>query len=261
MERLTAGAVSTAYVRSGDGPPLVLIHGGEADHTMFSGLRGHLEKQFTVIAYDQRDSGKTTNPAEEYSLADLGDDAAALIRGLGYGRAHVMGTSLGGMIAQALAARHGEVIDRLVLSSTWMLGKSPMEVNADVFRTLAGYRANVAENAPKIATYFFPEDYIKAHPEVVEIFRGSTRDAGQTARRRSLTIKPVEANFASFRRPTLLMAGAEDRLIPNAETFAIAERIAHAERVVIPGVGHVASIQAPQRVGDAIARFLLSNRV
>ncbi len=261
MERLTAGAVSTAYVRSGDGPPLVLIHGGEADHTMFSGLRGHLEKQFTVIAYDQRDSGKTTNPAEEYSLADLGDDAAALIRGLGYGRAHVMGTSLGGMIAQALAARHGEVIDRLVLSSTWMLGKSPMEVNADVFRTLAGYRANVAENAPKIATYFFPEDYIKAHPEVVEIFRGSTRDADQSARRRSLTAKPVEANFASFRRPTLLMAGAEDRLIPNAETFAIAERIAHAERVVIPGVGHVASIQEPQRVGAAIARFLLSNRV
>lgn len=260
MERLTAGAVSTAYVRSGDGPPLVLIHGGEADHSMFNGLRRYLEKTFTVIAYDQRDSGKTTNPPEEYTLSDLGDDAAALIRGLGYSRAHVMGTSLGGLIAQALAARHGEVIDRLILSSTWLLGKSPMEVNGDVFRTLAGYRANVAENAPRIATYFFPETYIASHPQVADIFRGNTRDAGQTARRRSLTGKPVEADFTSFRRPTLLMAGADDRLIPNAETFAIAERIAHAERVVIPGVGHVSSIQSPQRIGDEIARFLLSER-
>lgn len=258
MEQLTAGAVSTAYVRSGDGPPLVLIHGGEADHSMFNGLRSHLEKRFTVIAYDQRDSGKTINPAEEYSLADLGDDAAALIRGLGYSRAHVMGTSLGGLIAQALAARHGDVIDRLVLSSTWLLGKSPMEVNAEVFRTLAAYRANMAENAPKIATYFFPKAYIEAHPEVIDIFRGSTRDAGQTTRRRSLTGKPIEADLSSFKRPTLLMAGGEDRLIPNTATFAIAERIAHARRVVIPGVGHVSSIQAPHRVGDAIAGFLLS---
>ncbi len=258
MEHLTSGAVSTAYVRSGSGQPLVLIHGGEADHRMFDGLRAHLEKKFTVIAYDQRDSGKTINPPDEYTLSDLGDDAAALIRGLGYSRAHVMGTSLGGLIAQALAARHGDVIDRLALSSTWQLGKSPMEVNADVFRTLAGYRANMAENAPKIAAYFFPDDYISSHPEVVDIFRGSKRDPGQTARRRSLTGKPVEADFTAFRRPTLLMAGAQDRLIPNAETFAIAERITHAQRTVVPGVGHVSSMQSPQRVGDVIANFLLS---
>jgi 3-oxoadipate enol-lactonase len=70
-----------------------------------------------------------------------------------------MGTSLGGLIAQVLAARHPDRIDQLILSSTWKINKSPLEVNADVFRTLASYRADIATNAPKIAEFFFPLDY------------------------------------------------------------------------------------------------------
>ena len=123
-----ANGVATAYRTSGRGAPVVLLHGGEADHAMFDGLSRALNGHFTVIAYDQRDSGATRNPPLSYSLADLADDAAALIRGLGYDRAHVMGTSLGGLIAQALAARHPDSIDRLILSSTWKINKSPLDV-------------------------------------------------------------------------------------------------------------------------------------
>ncbi len=72
-----------------------------------------------------------------------------------------MGTSLGGLIAQVLAARHPDRIDRLILSSTWKVNKSPLEVNADVFRRLASYRADTAANAPKIAEFFFPPDCLR----------------------------------------------------------------------------------------------------
>ena len=90
MQFFEANGVATAYRTSGRGAPIVLLHGGEADHTMFDGLSRALNGHFAVIAYDQRDSGATRNPSSPYSLADLADDAAALIRGLGPDRAHVM---------------------------------------------------------------------------------------------------------------------------------------------------------------------------
>ncbi|MBX9648881.1 MAG: alpha/beta hydrolase [Xanthobacteraceae bacterium] len=260
MQTFESNGVITAYEKTGRGDPLLLLHGGEADHSMFDGLAPALAGQFTVVAYDQRDSGATKNPPSAYSLADLADDAAALIRGLGYDRAHVMGTSLGGLIAQTLAARHPETIDRLILSSTWKVNKSPLEVNAEAFRTLASYRGDTAANAPKIAEYFFPPDCLRARPELIDIFRGSNRDDGQKARRGALLAQPVAADLAGFDRPTLLLAGAEDRLIPNAETFALARDLARAETRTIAGVAHVSAIQAPERVAEAVTAFLSSKK-
>ncbi|MDH2386374.1 alpha/beta fold hydrolase [Bradyrhizobium sp. CER78] len=260
MQSLEANGVVTAYEKTGRGEPIVLLHGGEADHSMFDGLAPALAAQFTVIAYDQRDSGATRNPASSYSLADLADDATALIRGLGYDRAHVFGTSLGGLIAQVLAARHPGSIDRLILSSTWKVNKSPLDVNADVFRTLASYRADTIANAPKIAEYFFPPDYLRARPELIDIFRGSNRDDGQKARRGALLAQPVAADLTGFDRPTLLLVGSDDRLIPNAETFALAQGLARVETMTIANAGHVASIQAPERVAEAVTAFLNSKK-
>lgn len=256
MLKFEANGVVTAYERTGQGPPLLLLHGGEADHTMFNGLARSLQDRFTVVAYDQRDSGATTNPPSQYSLADLADDAATLIRGLGYARVHVMGTSLGGLIAQVVAARYPDSIDRLILSSTWKVNKSPLEVNAEAFRTLAAYRADTAANAPRIAEFFFPPNCLRDRPELIDIFRGNSRDGGQKARRGALLAQPVAADLTSFDRWTLLLAGSEDRLIPNAETFAIARDLKHARTQVIDDVGHVSSIQAPQRVAEAIATFV-----
>jgi pimeloyl-ACP methyl ester carboxylesterase len=260
MQIFEANGVVTAYEKSGNGDPIVLLHGGEADHAMFDGLAGALGRHFTVIAYDQRDSGATRNPPSVYSLADLADDAAALIQGLGYDRAHVMGTSLGGLIAQVLAARHPARIDRLILSSTWKVGKGPLEVNAEVFRTLAAYRADTAANAPRIAEYFFPPAYLRERPELIDIFRGNSRDDGQKARRGAILAQPVAADLTAFDRPTLLIAGSEDRLIPNAETFALARELSRVEMATIAQAGHVSSIQTPQRVADAVTAFLNSKK-
>jgi 3-oxoadipate enol-lactonase len=260
MQTFEANGVVTAYEKSGQGEPIVLLHGGEADHAMFDGLAHALKEHFTVIAYDQRDSGATRNPPSAYSLADLADDAAALIRGLGCDRAHVMGTSLGGLIAQVLAARHPDRIDRLILSSTWKVGKSPLEVNAEVFRTLASYRTDTAANAPRIAEYFFPAEYLRERPELIEIFRGNSRDEGQKARRGAMLAQPVAADLAAFDRPTLLIVGSEDRLIPNAETFALARELPRVEMATIAQAGHVSSIQMPKRVADAVTAFLNSKK-
>jgi 3-oxoadipate enol-lactonase len=101
---------------------------------------------------------------------------------------------------------------------------------------------------------------LRDRPELIEIFRGNSRDDGQKARRGAILAQPVAADLANFDRPTLLLAGGEDRLIPNAETFAIARDLARAETRAIEQVGHVSSIQAPVRVAEAVIAFLNSKK-
>jgi pimeloyl-ACP methyl ester carboxylesterase len=223
---------------------------------MFDAFGALLAAHFTVIAYDQRDSGGTRNPATAYGIDELADDAAALIAALGHRRAHIFGTSLGGVIAQMLAVRHPQRVDRLVLSSTFRAGTSPLPLNPEVFARIAALRAGLPETAAQIAGYFFPADHIAAHPEVVGIFAGNSRGAAQKQRRAGILARPVAADLAAIAALTLILAGAEDRLIPPAHTLSLAGGIAGARTVTIAGIGHVGTLQAPAAVAREVLAFL-----
>lgn len=256
MPTIDANGTSIAYGQRGNGPPLILIHGAEADHTMFDGFGERLMKQFTVIAYDQRDSGATRNPSEPYGLDEMADDAAALIAALGHRRAHVFGTSLGGVIAQVLAARHPARIDRLILSSTFRAGTPPLSINPEVFPKLAALRAGLPGTAAEIAGFFFPAEHIAAHPEVIDIFNGTGRTAEQRQRRAGILARPVASRLSDITAPTLIVAGEADRLIPPAHTLSLAREIADAHTAILPGVGHVGTLQAPDSVAREVLAFL-----
>ena len=256
MPAVQANGTSIAFARCGVGAPLLLVHGAEADHSMFDALGALLAEHFTVIAYDQRDSGATTNPAAPYGLAELADDAAALIEALGFERTHVFGTSLGGAIAQLLAVHHPRRIDRLVLSSTFRAGIAPSSIAPEVFATLARLRAGLPASAGEIARYFFTEDYLAAHPQAAAIFAGNRRDAGQKQRRAAILSSPIAVDLGAIVCPTLVLAGAEDRLIPPAHTLALADALPDARTAIIAGVGHVSAIQDPASVAREVLAFL-----
>lgn len=256
-----ANGTRTAYRARGQGPLLVMIHGAEADSTMFEALMDALATDFTVVAYDQRDSGQTENGDTQYGLAELADDAADLVRmiagPLGESRANVYGTSFGGQIAQVLAARHTDVVDRLILGSTWRVGRPVAEINPEAVQDLARLRTDPQRHAAAIATWFFTADYLSAHPEVIEIFRGTKRSEVQQLRRSRMLLNPPSIDFSGIRAPTLLIAGTGDRLIPPSATFELAKHIASARRVELAGVPHVGAIEAPDRVAQAVRAFLL----
>lgn len=257
--------VLTAYRELGTGPLLVLVHGAEADHTMFLRLMDVLSSHFRVVAYDQRDSGTTGNGGTPYGLEDLADDAAELITCLldtsDEGSAHVYGTSFGGQIAQLLAARHPQLVGRLVLGSTWAVDRPLRDVNADAIGEIARLRGQLPDSAAQIAAYFFSQAFLAARPEVVELFRGVQRTPDQAARRgRMMQAAPPAITFADIKSPTLLLAGGADRLIPPSETFRLAGRIADTQQRELAGLPHVGAIEDPHRVARAIMDFLLPER-
>jgi 3-oxoadipate enol-lactonase len=257
MEKIRVNGVYLAFRKYGDGPPLVLMHGNEADHSMFDALVGCLGGKFTVYAYDQRDCGLTENPASPYGLSDLGDDAAAFIEALGLQRAHVYGSSLGGLVAQSLAARHPGRVDRLALGNTWRAGLLPGDFNPQIVSKLATYSADPANNAPKIAELFFPPNFIREQPSVIEMFRGSSKSGEKRARRRAVLSNPELVDLSNFPRRVLLLTGTEDLLIPAAATMAIGDHIQHAEVALLEGIGHVGVIQDPGQVARVLVDFLL----
>lgn len=254
-----AGDVRIAFDRVGAGPPLLLMHGAEASRQMFAALMPLLCDRFDVIAYDQRDCGDTEGPERPSTLADLADDAARLAQALGLPRVHVLGSSFGGRVAQALALRHPGLVDRLVLGSTWPLPDTYEAVCPDAAR-LAALRRQLPASAEELATWFFPEPFLAKRPDLRRVFANARAESARSVRRAATVQATPDGDAAAITAPTLLLAGELDRVVPADVTLEMARRIPGARTALLPGVGHATALQAPALLAQHIVRFLMGGR-
>jgi 3-oxoadipate enol-lactonase len=254
-EFVQAGEVRVAFDRQGRGDPLLLMHGAEASRQMFAALVPHLARHFTVIAYDQRDCGDTEGPERPATLADLAHDAHKFIKALAYRRVHVFGSSFGGRVAQALALLHPQSVDRLVLASTWPLPRPYEELCPDG-RRIHELRRALPGTAEELATYFFPEPFLQQRPELRRIFANVRSQTARSERRAATAATTLENGAADIVAPTLVIAGELDRVVPASVTLSMAGRIRGAEAVLLPAIGHVTAMQAPEVLAQHLVRFL-----
>lgn len=244
---------------AGQGPPVLLMHGAEATRHMFAALVPHLAPRFTVISYDQRDCGDTESPPRAATLAELADDAHALLQGLGFERAHVFGSSYGGRVAQALVARHPQAVVRLVLASTWPLPRALAELHPEGVRRIGELRAALPGSAEELAQWFFPEPMLDEQPQLRTFF-ARVQPATERSRRRTAAVDDALAvDWPRVSAPTLLLAGELDRVVPCAITLGMTAQLPQAQRVRLAGVGHATAMQAPARVAEQLTRFFTSN--
>ena len=250
-----------AYRYAGDGPPLVLLHGGWSDSREWWMQLDGLSDEFTVIAWDAPGCGGSADPPDPFPLADYADAVAAFIGALGIERPHVLGLSFGAGLAIEVYGRHPSLPRSLVLASAYAgwAGSLPADVVADrVRRALADADRPPRDWIPSYLSGFFAGPVPQASIDEVLMIMGDVRPGGT----RPMVKAFAEADLREVARhisvPTLLLYGELDVRAPLAVAEDLHARVPHSELVVMPGVGHVSNIEAPVSFNAEVRRFLRS---
>lgn len=251
--RHARGSASCAV--SGTGPTLVLLHGLQVGKELFDALSPHLARDFTVLAYDQRDRGQSTAEPGEYGIDDLADDLAALLSSLGMGRVHVLGTSYGGMVAQAFALRHPEHLDHLVLAAT-SRHPFPRTGSPPDTRSLIEGVADGDPEAAKEILGRFATSTAAAAPGIAAAAAAPVQASAVARRMHAADGFDTRGSLRGVITPTLVLHGKDDPVIDVQEALAITEELPHGTLLVLDSAGHTWENDVPERAARMIAAYL-----
>lgn len=262
MQRARINGVELAYDPQGAGEPLVLIHGAQGDQSMFSGLAPAFASQFRVLTFDQRGSGLSEKPDMEYSIAMLADDTAALMEHVGFASAHIVGVSMGGMIAQEFVLRHPRKVRSLVLGCTTPGGPKAVRLGGEALTGAYSTKPMSAEERGKALTEAaFTKGYIEQHPEIIPAMIEARRQRPLDPIALAHRMKAAYAHDAYDRLsqvacPTLVITGKDDALISWENSRILAERIPGAKLMLLEPAGHCFWLEQPEQAREAILAFL-----
>ena len=260
MPRIKAGDIRIYYEEAGSGLPLVLLMGlGCPSRLWFHQVEG-FSPRFRVVTPDNRGVGHSDKPATDYSIEMLADDTAHLLRALGIARAHILGMSMGGAIAQQFALRHPEMVDRLVLSCTWNETGPYGLLLMEAWRTMA-QKAGMAALARLTLLQSLTPRCFGERPELVErllaLFAEHPQPVAAYVRQNWACVRHnTTALLSQIKAPTLVLVGDRDVQTPAGSSRFIARQIPGARLVVLEGLGHGLMWEAPDKFNSAVLEFL-----
>ena len=242
------------YLRRGEGEPLLLVMGMSGTHlTWGEPFLRLLERDFEVITYDHRGVGKSSRTEPGYSIADLANDAAALLDHLGLESAHVLGISMGGMVAQELALRDPGRVRTLTLGCTYSGGEGSALTSPEVSERLSdAWQAGDRERAIRTGWEANVSAGFAQDEDAFQSFRQIALDLpvplpvilGQV---QAIYGHDTAERLAEIGAPALVIHGTEDQMLPVANGRMIAERIPGARLEIFDGVGHLFWVEEPER--------------
>lgn len=249
------------YETAGSGPPVLLIMGLGSNAYGWYRTIPWLSERYHAIAFDNRGTGRSDVPAGAYSIAQMAADAAAVLDAAGHDRAHIVGASLGGMIAQRFALAYPERVESLVLICTTHGGSHAIAASQEVMTGLVQGGEDPATVYRQNAWFLYGDDTRTNHPERIEEdldYRGKipTQPTGYLGQLQAAMGHDTWDELASITAPTLVVHGESDILIPTANGTSLAGRIAGSELVLLPGAGHMLQADAGDDVREVVLRFL-----
>jgi 3-oxoadipate enol-lactonase len=270
MARVTRAGVSLAYEEyhgpdgpdaGGERPALLLIQGLGYPRWGWEPLIGPLSRSFRVIAFDNRGIGDSDTPPGPYDIATLAADATAVLDAAGVDRAHVMGASLGGMIAQGLALTYPERVDRLVLACTTPGGEHAFPLPAATQALIAGASALPPEEATRRFVHNALGDDRPDHADLVAelVARRMARPQSPEGWRSQAAAALGHDAWAGLPRiaaPTLIVHGTADKVVDPRNADLLAGRICGARVEMLDGLGHLFFWEEPDRVAARVTAFL-----
>lgn len=236
------------------GPPLLLLAGQANSHVWWDGLRTSFDDAFRVLTLDWRGTGGSRGEIGRWSTESFAADVAAVVDAVVGGPVAVYGTSMGGRVAQVLAARRPDLVARLVLACTSPGGRHALERGPDVRRSLAD--ADPGRRRAALRELFFTP----AHPDTPDDDR-LLGDPTMSAAERRAHLRASDGHDAwdllpLVGAPTLVLHGEDDRMTPVGNARVLAGRLPDAEVAVLPG-RHGFFVEHGRTVTPVVRDFLL----
>jgi pimeloyl-ACP methyl ester carboxylesterase len=294
--KIRVNGVELHYIAQGQGEPLILLHGGQGDYRSWEPQMKVLSPRFRVISYSRRYHYPNNNPltAKYHSAYTEADDLAALIRKLGLGRVHLVGTSIGAFTALVLAVKHPELVRSLVLAeppvhqwvrnspngaaaykefmaNIWEPAAAAFKIG-DEYGTMGtmGPRGTTTEIATRTGTELAMRILVDGFAgrgtfdRLPPQARAAAMQNSRFFKANTLSSDPFpnlsKARVARLRIPVLIITGENTITIHKLVNEELARLLPKAEQVIIPNAGHGSPRENPQAFNEALLRFFASQR-
>lgn len=261
-----ANGIKLYYEVHGRGEPLVLIAGIGYDLWMWHRMLPGLAERFQVVVFDNRGAGRSDKPTGPYSAGLLAADTVGLMDAIGLAKAHVMGHSMGGFVAQALAIHHPERVDRLILAATNFGGPRHVPITPEAMAVLTDVSGDPVERLRRGILVSCAPGFAGRNPALVEewvayrIAHPIDPAGYQSQLAVGLSLLPEAASFegklAAVRSPTLVLFGAHDRVVPPGNADLLAARLPDARVAILPDAGHFFPFETPEEANRKVTGFL-----
>jgi len=275
MPEITVNGAKLWYKTTGEGPPVLQLHGSGFGHKNFAQGTPRLARHFTVIDFDMRGYGASDRPDQHYDMAVWADDAAGLLDALNIEKAHIHGTSMGGAVAITFAATYPDKTDRLILNCATakqdFAARAATRTWIDLART---FGMDSPQLADAIAFQCVTRTFLSSEAGGQPFLDGMARMLGE-ANTTAVFVAACEAISAMDLRPllpeiaapTLVIGGDQDIRTPwiagadGAGQDTIARTVPDARRYVIAGAGHSTLLEAAEENCRVVIDFLLGKEV
>jgi pimeloyl-ACP methyl ester carboxylesterase len=261
MDKVAVGGLDIAFEQRGRGPALVLLHGILQDSRAWRRQLDTLSDEFTVVAWDAPGCGRSSDPPDSFRLPEYADCLAAFIGALDLERPHVLGLSLGGALALELYRRHARIPRTLVLAAAYAgwAGSLPADVVAGRLQQALREADLPADQfipawIPGLLTDTAPRELVDEAVAMMSQFH----PAGYRAMAHALAEADLRDVLPRIDVPTLLLYGDVDRRSPLTVAEDLHATIPASTLVVLPGVGHLSNLEAPETFDSEVRRFLRS---
>lgn len=259
MPLAKAGQIELSYERAGDGPPLLLIMGmSGTQHHWGPRVLEELRRDFDVIVYDHRDAGESTRTGAPFTIADLAEDAAGLLAALEIDAAHVMGISMGGMVAQELALGHPERVRALTLGCTYCGGPGSSLTSEETFGRLAEAMTSGDRRRPIRAAWeanvsaTFAADEDEWERFLATGMKYGLPVAAIMEQLRAIAGHDTSARLGELAAPILVIHGTDDLMLPVQNGRMIAGLVPGSKLEILDGIGHMFFLEQPERTAELV---------
>jgi pimeloyl-ACP methyl ester carboxylesterase len=249
MPEARVDGVTLHYEDAGKGAPLVFLSGLGGDHRAFAITTRHFASRYRTLALDNRDVGQSSRVTTAYAISDLAADVAGWLKTLGAEPAHLVGHSMGGLIAQELTLRSPALVKSLVLAATHFRVDGWRRALIESWITLRRNTDAAEFTRATLPWLVAPSFYERAPGQVEGMIRfaeknpfGQDADAFERQARAALAYDQSDA-FGEIDLPTLVLVGELDIVNPPAVARALADQLPRGQLEVLEGVGHLPHIE------------------